>query len=66
MEVEKRGAIIQKIINFYVNEMGLKSICRVVQTWIKTEGKEFKQPDISEEKFISYDKIWIFVQKGHQ
>jgi len=50
--------------------MGLNSICRVfkvsiniVQAWIKAEGKAFKQPNISEEKFVSCDEMWTFVQK---
>ena len=33
---------------------------------IKEEGKEFIQPDISKEKFVSCDEMWIFVQKKRQ
>ena len=60
----------RKIMDCYAEGMGLNSICRVfkvgintVQAWIKAEGKEFKQPDISEEKFVSCDEMWTFVQK---
>ena len=49
----------RKIMDCYAEGMGLNSICRVfkvsintVQAWIKAEGKEIKQPDISEEKFV--------------
>jgi len=60
----------RKIMDCYAEGMGLNSICRVfkvsintVQAWIKAEGKEFKQPNISEEKFVSCDEMWTFVQK---
>ena len=60
----------RKIMDCYAEGMELNSICRVfkvgintVQAWTKAEGKEFKQPDISEEKFVSYDEMWTFVQK---
>ena len=57
----------------YAEGMGLNSICRVfkvginsLQAWIKKEGKEFIQPDIKEEKFVSCDEMWTFVQKKSQ
>ena len=62
-----------KIMDCYAEGMGLNSICRVfkvginsLQAWIKKEGKEFIQPDITEEKFVSCDEMWTFVQKKKQ
>jgi len=59
-----------KIMDCYAEGMGINSICRVfkvginsLQSWIKEEGKAFIQPDISEEKFVSCDEMWTFVQK---
>ena len=63
----------KKIMDCYAEGMGLNSICRVfqvginsLQLWIKNEGKKFIQPDISEEKFVSCDEMWTFVQKKKQ
>jgi insertion element IS1 protein InsB len=60
----------RKIMDCYAEGMGLNSICRVfkvginsLQAWIKEEGKEFIQPDITEEKFVSCDEMWTFVKK---
>ena len=62
-----------KIMDCYAEGMGLNSICRVfkvginsLQSWIKKEGKRFIQPDIKEEKFVSCDEMWTFVQKKKQ
>jgi insertion element IS1 protein InsB len=62
-----------KIMDCYAEGMGVNSICRVfkvginsLQSWIKKEGKEFIQPDITEEKFVSCDEMWTFVQKKKQ
>jgi len=62
-----------KIMNCYAEGMGLNSICRVfkvgintIQAWIKQEGKKFIQPKIIEEKFVSCDEMWTFVQKKKQ
>jgi hypothetical protein len=33
---------------------------------VKEEGKKFIQPDIREEKFVSCDEMWTFVQKKKQ
>ena len=59
-----------KILQCYMEGMGVRSICRVfkisnrtLQLWIAREGKTFKQPDISEEKFVSCDEMWTYVQK---
>ena len=63
----------KKILDCYAEGMGIRSLCRVfkvatktLKKWIASEGKEFKQPDISEEKFVSCDKIWNFIQKKKQ
>jgi len=63
----------RKIMDCYAEGMGLNAICRVfkvgintVQSWIKKEGKEFKQPNIEKEKFVSCDEMWTFVQKKKQ
>ena len=63
----------KKIMDCYAEGMGINSICRVfkvginsLQAWIKKEGKEFIQPDITEEKFVSCDEMWTFVQKKKQ
>ena len=63
----------KKIMDCYAEGMGINSICRVfkvgintVQSWIKKEGKKFIQPDIKEEKFVSCDEMWTFVQKKKQ
>ena len=60
----------REIVDCYAEGMGINAICRVfkvsintLQQWIKIEGKEFKQPDISQEKFVSCDEMWTFVQK---
>jgi len=37
-----------------------------LKQWIKIEGKEYIQPDISKEKFVSCDEMWTFVQKKKQ
>jgi transposase-like protein len=61
------------ILNCYVEGMGIRSLCRVfkvatktLRKWISTEGEEFKQPDISEEKFVSCDEMWTFVGKKEE
>ena len=63
----------RKIMDCYAEGMGLNSICRVfkvginsIQAWIKQEGEKFIQPDITEEKFVSCDEMWTFVQKKAQ
>ena len=63
----------RRIMDCYAEGMGINSICRVfkvginsLQSWIKKEGKEFIQPDITEEKFVSCDEMWTFVQKKKQ
>jgi insertion element IS1 protein InsB len=63
----------RKIMDCYAEGMGLNSICRVfkvginsIQAWIKQEGEKFIQPDITEEKFVSCDEMWTFVQKKKQ
>jgi len=63
----------KKIMDCYVEVMRINSICRVfkvginsLQAWIKKEGEKFIQPDITEEKFLSCDEIWTFVQKKKQ
>jgi len=50
--------------------MGINYLCRVfkisintLKQWIKIEGKEYIQPDISKEKFVSCDEIWTFMKK---
>ena len=62
-----------KIMDCYAEGMGLNALCRVfkvsinsIQAWIKQEGKEFIQPDMKEEKFVSCDEMWTFVQKKKQ
>jgi insertion element IS1 protein InsB len=61
------------ILDCYSKGMGVRSICRVfkiatktLKKWVSKEGKEFKQPDISQEKFVSCDEMWTFVQKKKQ
>jgi insertion element IS1 protein InsB len=63
----------KKIMDCYAEGMGINSICRVfkigintLQSWIKKEGKKFIQPNIKEEKFVSCDEMWTFVQKKKQ
>jgi insertion element IS1 protein InsB len=63
----------KKIMDCYAEGMGINSICRVfkvginsLQAWIKKEGEKFIQPDITEEKFVSCDEMWTFVQKKKQ
>ena len=63
----------KKIMDCYAEGMGINSICRVfkvginsVQSWIKAEGEKFIQPDITEEKFVSCDEMWTFVEKKRQ
>ena len=63
----------RKIMDCYAEGMGLSSICRVfkvginsLQSWIKQEGEKFIQPNITEEKFVSCDEMWTFVQKKKQ
>jgi len=63
----------KKIMDCYAEGMGINSICRVfkvginsVQSWIKAEGEKFIQPDIKEEKFVSCDEMWTFVEKKRQ
>ncbi|MFK5976049.1 MAG: IS1 family transposase [Sulfurovum sp.] len=60
----------REILDCYGEGMGMNAICRVfkvslntLKQWIKLEGKEFNQPDISKEKFVSCDEMWTFVQK---
>ena len=62
-----------KIMDCYAEGMGLNALCRVfkvginsIQSWIKHEGEKFIQPDIKEEKFVSCDEMWTFVQKKKQ
>ena len=62
-----------KIIDCYAEGMGINSLCRIfkvginsIQSWIKVEGNKFIQPDIREEKFVSCDEMWTFVQKKKQ
>ena len=62
-----------KIMSCYAEGMGLNSLCRIfkvginsIQSWIKEEGKQFIQPDIVEEKFVSCDEMWTFVKKKKQ
>jgi insertion element IS1 protein InsB len=79
MEIRKKKSQVakhrdkQKIMDCYAEGMGLNSICRVfrvginsLQAWIKEEGEKFIQPDITEEKFVSCDEMWTFVQKKKQ
>jgi insertion element IS1 protein InsB len=63
----------KKIMDCYAEGMGINALCRVfkvgyesLKKWIKEEGKEFIQPDISKEKFVSCDEMWTFVQKKRQ
>ena len=63
----------RKIMDSYSEGMGMNSICRVfkvgintLQSWIKKEGKKFIQPDIKNEKFVSCDEMWTFIQKKKQ
>ena len=63
----------KRIMDCYAEGMGINSICRVfkvginsIQAWIKKEGEKFIQPDITEEKFVSCDEMWTFVQKKKQ
>jgi len=60
----------REIMDCYADGMGMNALCRIfklsintLQKWIKIEGKAFKQPDISQEKFVSCDEMWTFVQK---
>ena len=60
----------RQIMDCYAEGMGINAISRVfkvsintIKKWIQIEGKEFKQPDISKEKFVSCDEMWTFVQK---
>ena len=60
----------RQIMDCYAEGMGMNSLCRVFKVsintlikWIKIEGKAFKQPDLSREKFVSCDEMWTFVQK---
>ena len=62
-----------KIMACYAEGMGINSLCRVfkvginsLQRWIKEEGEKFIQPDIEEEKFVSCDEMWTYVQKKKQ
>ena len=62
-----------KIMDCYAEGMGLNALCRVfkvginsIQSWIKQEGEKFIQPDIKEEKFVSCDEMWTFVEKKKQ
>jgi insertion element IS1 protein InsB len=79
MEVRKKKTQVakhrdkRKIMDCYAEGLGLNSICRVfkvginsLQAWIKEEGEKFIQPDITEEKFVSCDEMWTFVQKKKQ
>jgi len=57
----------------YAQGMGMNSLCKIfkisintLKIWIRIEGKEFKQPDLSEEKFVSCDEMWTFVEKKAQ
>jgi len=63
----------RRIMDCYAEGMGINSICRVfkvginsLQGWIKKEGEKFIQPNIKEEKFVSCDEMWTFVQKKKQ
>jgi len=63
----------KQILDCYAEGMGVNAICRVfkvgintLKSWIKKEGKAFIQPDISQEKFVSCDEMWTFVQKKKQ
>ena len=63
----------KKIMDCYAEGMGLNSICRIfkvginsLQSWIKSEGEKFIQPNITDEKFVSCDEMWTFVQKKRQ
>ena len=63
----------REILSSYVEGLGVNAICKIfkiginsLSEWIKEEGKEFIQPDISKEKFVSCDEMWTFVQKKKQ
>jgi len=63
----------KKILACYEEGMGIRALCRVfkvssdtISKWLKSEGKNFKQPDIKNEKFVSCDEMWTFVANKKQ